>query len=94
VQDSTGHDYYHVVRVANLGAQFAQIEGADSNICFAAGLLHDYCHPEEKKIGTPHWGPEALKMIGQVLQKAEVEDADQVLIIEFIAEKEWSIMFS
>src|SRR5699024_2674899 len=39
--DSTGHDFFHMRRVAQLAKQIALEEGADPVICEAAGWLHD-----------------------------------------------------
>ncbi|NBJ69969.1 MULTISPECIES: HD domain-containing protein [Clostridia] len=39
--DITGHDYYHMQRVAHLARLIAEEEGADSFICEAAAWLHD-----------------------------------------------------
>ncbi|MGG4177753.1 HD domain-containing protein [Virgibacillus pantothenticus] len=39
--DITGHDYYHMERVAHLARFIAEEEGADSFICEAAAWLHD-----------------------------------------------------
>ena len=39
--DSSGHDYYHTIRVYKLATQIAQQEKADVNIVQLAALLHD-----------------------------------------------------
>ena len=39
--ESTGHDYYHTMRVFNNATQIAIIEGADLEIVQIASLLHD-----------------------------------------------------
>lgn len=39
--DETGHDYYHMKRVANMAKEIAISENANVFICEAAGLLHD-----------------------------------------------------
>ena len=39
--DSSGHDWWHAYRVANLAKKIAQIEFADEYICVLSALLHD-----------------------------------------------------
>lgn len=39
--DATGHDYYHMKRVARMAKTLAMEEGADSFICESAAWLHD-----------------------------------------------------
>lgn len=40
-KDSSGHDYYHTLRVYKLATQIANQENADLNIVQLAALLHD-----------------------------------------------------
>ncbi|UOQ93524.1 HD domain-containing protein [Halobacillus shinanisalinarum] len=53
--DSTGHDYYHMKRVASWARFIAEQEGADPFICEVSGWLHDmgdaklFANPEEAK---------------------------------------------
>lgn len=39
--DSSGHDYYHTIRVYKLATEIAKQENADANIVQLATLLHD-----------------------------------------------------
>ncbi|MBI3967015.1 MAG: HD domain-containing protein [Chloroflexi bacterium] len=39
--DASGHDWWHVVRVANLALHLARAEGADERIVLLAAYLHD-----------------------------------------------------
>lgn len=49
--DSSGHDWWHIVRVRNLAGAIAQKEGADVFICELAALLHDVA--DEKLVADP-----------------------------------------
>lgn len=40
-KDSTGHDWFHTERVRNQAVSIAEEEGASSEICELAALLHD-----------------------------------------------------
>ncbi|RKQ37620.1 HD domain-containing protein [Oceanobacillus halophilus] len=40
-KDSSGHDFYHMQRVANMAKNIALHEGADEFICEVAAWLHD-----------------------------------------------------
>src|SRR5690625_87512 len=52
-KDSTGHDFYHMKRVARLAKIIAQKENADVFVCEAGALVHDigdkklFEHPEQ-----------------------------------------------
>lgn len=41
LNESTGHDYYHIARVANMARQIAQAENADEFVCTLAAWVHD-----------------------------------------------------
>ena len=46
-KDSTGHDYYHALRVRNNALKIAQVEGeCDLDVVVAAALLHDVPDPK------------------------------------------------
>lgn len=40
-EDTTGHDYYHSIRVKNIATQLQKSEGGDLGILVAAAYLHD-----------------------------------------------------
>ncbi|QES90982.1 HD domain-containing protein [Rhizosphaericola mali] len=41
LNESTGHDYYHIARVAYMARQIAQAEHADAFVCTLAAWVHD-----------------------------------------------------
>lgn len=53
--DATGHDFYHMERVARMAKMIAMEEGADSFICESASWLHDvgdkklFTNPEQAR---------------------------------------------
>lgn len=46
--DSTGHDFYHAIRVKRLAVLIGQDEGADLDVLIAAAYLHDIARGEER----------------------------------------------
>jgi uncharacterized protein len=40
-QDASGHDFFHLSRVARIAGEIAEEEGADSFICIVGAWLHD-----------------------------------------------------
>lgn len=87
--DSTGHDYHHVERVAALGMQLAETEGADPLVCGLCGYLHDYYRPDEKERKVSHTGEEALAAIRAILEESGLDPARVDLCVEIIAEHEY-----
>lgn len=45
--DSTGHDWWHALRVSRMALKIAETTGADAFVCEMAALLHDI--PDEKR---------------------------------------------
>ena len=88
-KDSTGHDYHHVERVAQLGIQLAEKEGADALVCAICGYMHDYCRPDEKKTGISHTSPGSLATIRKKLEESALDSARIELVMECIAEHEY-----
>lgn len=60
-RDSTGHDFFHAVRVMELAVEISDELAADREIAMTAGLLHDYYREEEKESGLLHYGLEAME---------------------------------
>ncbi len=66
--DSSGHDFYHAIRVDKLGTKIALEERADVVVVRASAYLHDLLRPKEtEKSINSHVSPEALKEIEGVL---------------------------
>lgn len=53
LSDTSGHDYYHAIRVANLCLKINKEEKGDQKVLVAAALLHDIARPEEIKLNKP-----------------------------------------
>ena len=48
--DSSGHDWWHVDRVARTACKIAQVEEADTFVCELAALLHDVADESLTKV--------------------------------------------
>ncbi|MDZ7798921.1 MAG: HD domain-containing protein [Patescibacteria group bacterium] len=59
------HHYNHALKTAELAKKIAQKEGADKNICYVAGLVHDLA---PKKRSQPH-GENSRKIANKLLNK-------------------------
>ena len=59
--DTSGHDWWHMVRVRNIARELAEKEGANQFICELAALLHDMvddklnANPEKALIELKAW---------------------------------------
>lgn len=69
--DVTGHDYFHMQRVAKLARFIAKKEGADLFICEAAAFLHDVGDP---KLCTDR--SHALDNMNLFLERIEISRKD------------------
>ncbi len=77
--DSSGHDAYHLLRVAQLAVRIGKQEGANLFICELAALLHDIA--DEKLNASKDAG---LQKVQQWLEQQEVEQQDSAHIIHII----------
>ena len=78
--DSSGHDWWHIVRVANNAVAIAEKEGADLFICELAALLHDIADGklnESEKAG--------LQKVEQWLISHKVSKSDRNHILDIIS---------
>ncbi|MBB6733878.1 HD domain-containing protein [Cohnella zeiphila] len=78
--DNTGHDWWHVRRVARMAGRLAVGEGADLFVCTVAALLHDVA--DEKLNESKESG---LKKVGDWLQRQPLEGNDREHVIEIIS---------
>src|SRR5699024_11543775 len=69
LNETTGHDWHHIVRVTNLAKEIAEQEGANLFIVTMAALLHDVA---DDKIVDDETA--ALQEIVDWLQTIEVSD--------------------
>jgi len=73
-EDTTGHDYFHIMRVRTLAARLAALEGADVFVVELAALLHDIAdwkfHGGDLNEG-PRVASEWLQSIGEKPQTIE-----------------------
>jgi uncharacterized protein len=80
VNDSSGHDWYHIYRVKQLAENIAEQEKADRFICIMAALLHDLA--DEKIAGSEEKG---LADVKGWLQSIDVDNEDLLHILSIIS---------
>jgi uncharacterized protein len=78
--DSSGHDWWHVDRVARTASKIAGVEKADVFVCELAALLHDVA--DEKLNESEQAG---LTIVEQWLEKEQVPVAILQHVMEIIA---------
>jgi uncharacterized protein len=78
--DSSGHDWWHVDRVARTACKIAKVENADSFICELAALLHDVA--DEKLNESEQAG---LAIVEQWLQEQMVSAPILQQVMEIIS---------
>ncbi|ALS26129.1 phosphohydrolase [Paenibacillus sp. 32O-W] len=76
-RDHSGHDWWHVVRVARTARMLAEAEHADVYICELAALLHDVA--DVKLAGSKEAG---LRKIGDWMRQAGVEEDHRAHVME------------
>lgn len=78
-KDASGHDWWHVRRVANTALTLADTEQADSFVCELAALLHDVA--DEKICGSE---AEGLALLARWLEDNGVAEAEKAHVLEII----------
>lgn len=78
--DPTGHDWWHIHRVAQMTERLAREEGADMFICRVSALLHDVA--DEKLNDSKEAG---LRKVTDWLKEHSFSDEDRAHIMDIIA---------
>lgn len=78
--EASGHDWWHIHRVANMARRIAEEEQADVFICVMTALLHDLA--DEKLCPNPDEGMEEIR---RWLEKQGLERADRDHVLEIIS---------
>ncbi|WP_276356141.1 HD domain-containing protein [Cohnella caldifontis] len=79
-RDRTGHDGYHVRRVAKMAERLAAEEGADAFVCAVAAWLHDVA--DEKLNESKDSG---MRKVADWLSGQPIADGERAHILEIIA---------
>ncbi|UQZ82499.1 putative hydrolase [Paenibacillus konkukensis] len=77
--DSSGHDWWHIVRVTRIARYIARQEQADAFVCELAALLHDIA--DEKLNPTAEAG---MAKVRERLAEYEVDESDAAHVMEII----------
>jgi uncharacterized protein len=77
--DSSGHDWWHIYRVAKMARTIAEKEGADLFVCELAALLHDVA--DEKLNSSKEAG---IQKVQQWLENNAVNQEDAADVLEII----------
>lgn len=78
-QNSSGHDWWHVMRVTRLSRLLSVMEGADAYLCELASLLHDVA--DEKLNASKEVG---LHRVQRWLEEAGTAPADRKHVLDII----------
>lgn len=79
VDDSSGHDWWHIERVRRMSVILAEQESANVFICQLAALLHDVA---DRKFNTSL--ESGLKKVARWLDSQRVTDSDKKHVLEII----------
>lgn len=79
--DTSGHDWWHALRVKRMAGYLAEKEGANRFICEAAGLLHDIGDWKFTADGIDH----SVELAYELLLIHKIDDAIMAQIGECIA---------
>ncbi|MEC0212425.1 HD domain-containing protein [Paenibacillus ehimensis] len=79
-RDSSGHDWWHIVRVTRTAKRLAAVERADTFICELAALLHDVA--DEKLNPSKEAG---LQKVENWLAEAGTDEADRAHVMDIIS---------
>jgi len=93
--DDPFHNYNHALKTAELAQKIAQKEGADKNICYVAGLVHDLApkkrdHPHGEKsriianklLNKVGLSKEIIKKIGEAIRYHDTKNIHKIKTLE------------
>lgn len=83
--DSSGHDWWHIQRVARIAKILARLEGANTYLCELSAYLHDIA--DEKLNESKEKG---YKRVKEWLMQTGVEASDQEQVLEIISTMSFS----
>lgn len=82
--ESSGHDYFHAIRVFNNALAIQKHEGGNRHIIGLASLIHDAYRPWEKKTGKSHFGLEALDKIKTLLKELKEDSSIVDSVVDIV----------
>lgn len=84
--DTTGHDWDHALRVANLARDLTGVVGADRDIAYLGGLCHDVAdhkfHGGDRTVGP--------RVAREILEAADIPAAMTDEVVEIVGTVSWS----
>lgn len=83
IEDSSGHDWFHVERVRRLALKICREEGGDEFIVELAAILHDVGIRAEHERGADH-AEEGARIADEFLSKLDVPDDVREKVVETI----------
>lgn len=84
------HDLGHILRVAKLAEGMAAEEGADSDVCVAAALLHDLVYRPKNHPESPLTARLAAELVPQWCRETPGLEARAEAVAEAVASHSWS----
>ena len=83
--ESSGHDFFHALRVRNLAVQLARAVGADEEVVEAAALVHDIGHAN----GREGHADQGAAVASTMLRRCRFPATKRRAVIECVRHHEW-----